>query len=110
MPRPSALNQGHAFFVVVYAIRARIARTSRPLASAIHRKMWSATTPGGRSPEPNPRGAGGGVSSSRGGATTAMRESGLYRDARDERGHGGGGGPRPVQRSLEVKTPGRRSS
>ena len=78
MPRPSSWNHGHAFLVVVYAISARIASTSSPLASAIQRNSRSVKTPGGRGPVPSPFGAGAGCSFSRGGAIAAMRGSGLY--------------------------------
>src|SRR5947207_6020317 len=93
MPKPSALNQGHAFFVVVYAMSTRITRTSNPAASATYLKICSVIRPGGRSPLPNPRGAGAGRSLGRGGAVTAiLRVRNLREMACDERGHGTGGG------------------
>src|SRR4051812_24233881 len=93
MPRPSSLNQGHAFLVVVYAINVRITSTSRPAATATTRKIWSLTRPGGRPPLPRPRAAGAGESLGREGAVTAMVETrNLREDGVVERGHGTGGG------------------
>src|SRR5262245_26024703 len=108
MPKPSSRNHGHAFFVVVYAIRPRIASTSRPAASATHLKMLSVIRPGGRGPVPIPRAAGGGEPFGRGGAVTAMSRSGIYASGGTTGGGTGRvGGTRPVPSPPEITTRGR---